>query len=134
MNVKRLFSSYDDLASAQAWADTVGNKLLRVTDPAAVANARPSFVKLVETGKLTTAAIRRTSTPASAALDWSRLPFGWVDDADAWLAFGAAGLERDEPVSFGTFNPELRMNMRRPAAVPGAPLHLGGRRSLARLL
>lgn len=69
MNVRRLFSSYDDLASAQAWVDQVGNKLLRVTDPGAVANSRAAFVTMVETGKLTTAALRRASTPPSAALD-----------------------------------------------------------------
>jgi hypothetical protein len=130
MNVKRLFSSYDDLISAQQWVDTVGNRLLRVTDATAVANSRASFVKMVDTGKLVTAALRRTSTPASASLDWSRLPFGWVDDADAWLTFGANGLERDEPVSFGTFTPELRMNVKsfflRPYAAP-SPLYVARR-------
>ncbi len=132
MNVRRLFESYDDFSTAQSWVDTVGNRLLRVTDAAAVANSRAGFVTMVETGKLTTAAIRRAGSPPSASLDWKMLPSGWVDDADLWLKFATDGLERDEAVSFGTFQPELRMNVKsfflRPFSAP-SPLY-AARRSL----
>lgn len=121
INVRTLFDSgyqsiepfyyLSDRPTAEAWVSQVGNRLLRVTSPADVKAARPKMLEAIQTAKKIAPMLRRVNTPINAALDWRQLPFGWVDDAEAFVTFAETALSKDEPTPIATFSPELRMNV-----------------------